>query len=193
MTREKIKQAALNQLAQYGYEKAVLSSIAKEVGIKAPSIYSFFESKEALFMEIYQDLLDEHFKKLKELMTSNEGQAPEKRLKKLLQGILTYHIQSPKKTRVLIQLLLFPPEFIRKDMEKLFIEKEKMQRKLLSEIFTDALEKKVIREQKMDDLIVSFLCLMDGLFLELFYYGEEVLMAKLEQIWRVYWTGLTKS
>jgi len=193
VTREKIKQAALNLLAVYGYEKTVLSAIAKEVGIKAPSIYSFFESKEALFMEIYRDLLDEHFIKLQELMTRNEGKAPEERLKQLLQGILTYHVQHPKKTRVLLQLLLFPPEFIREDMEHLFIEREQMQRELLMEIFTDALDKKVIRKQEVDDLIASFLCLMDGLFLELFYYGEKVLMEKLEQIWRVYWTGLTNS
>ncbi|WP_077720236.1 TetR/AcrR family transcriptional regulator [Novibacillus thermophilus] len=193
VTRQNIKQAALNLLAAHGYEKTTLSAIAKEVGIKAPSIYSFFESKEALFVEIYRDLLDEHFMQLKQLITSNEGKAPEKRLKHLLKGILSYHVHHPKESRVLLQLLLFPPEFMQDEIERLFIEKEEMQRKLLMEIFTDAMNENVVRKQAMDDLIASFFCLMDGLFLELFYYGEDVLMGKLEQIWQVYWTGLTTS
>ncbi|WP_434060455.1 TetR/AcrR family transcriptional regulator [Peribacillus frigoritolerans] len=49
MTKDRIKEVACKQLAEKWYDGTPLSSIAQEVGIKTPSIYALFKSKEDLF------------------------------------------------------------------------------------------------------------------------------------------------
>ncbi|MBC8830133.1 helix-turn-helix transcriptional regulator, partial [Escherichia coli] len=55
MTKKLIKEVALTLFAEKGYDGTALSEIAKAVGIKTPSLYAHFASKEALFLEVYQD------------------------------------------------------------------------------------------------------------------------------------------
>src|SRR6478609_3779742 len=67
MTFNQLKEAALRQFALNGYEGTSLSSIASEVGIKKQSIYTYFKSKEELFVHSFNDSLScelyfiEHF------------------------------------------------------------------------------------------------------------------------------------
>ena len=57
MTKDKIKKAALALFVKGGYEGARLADIAAAVNIKPPSLYFHFESKEKLFIEVFDDLL----------------------------------------------------------------------------------------------------------------------------------------
>jgi len=75
MTRQKIKDAALALFVKDGYEGASISEITKTVKIKPASLYSHFESKEKLFLEIFHDLLHaklNNIDKLKEQIAEKE-------------------------------------------------------------------------------------------------------------------------
>ncbi len=48
-TKDRIVRAAIKNFLNFGYEKASLSIIAEEVGIKKPSIYHHFKNKDAIF------------------------------------------------------------------------------------------------------------------------------------------------
>ncbi|MEX3715857.1 TetR/AcrR family transcriptional regulator [Cytobacillus horneckiae] len=50
MTDKQLKKVALIHFALHGYEGGSLTLIAKEVGIKKPSIYTHFKSKEELLL-----------------------------------------------------------------------------------------------------------------------------------------------
>ena len=50
--RERIKQAAAECLARFGYEKTTMDDIARRVGLNKTSLYYYFESKEAIFTEV---------------------------------------------------------------------------------------------------------------------------------------------
>ena len=51
-TRQRILNAALKLFAQYGYEAVSVGQIAEAVGIKAPSLYKHFKSKQDIFDSI---------------------------------------------------------------------------------------------------------------------------------------------
>lgn len=53
-TKEKILYTSLQLFSKQGISATSLSQIAKEVGIKKPSIYNHFENKDTLIQEMYE-------------------------------------------------------------------------------------------------------------------------------------------
>jgi AcrR family transcriptional regulator len=58
-TREDILDAAARVFARVGYLGATMQEIAREAGYTAPSLYTYFEGKEALLRELYERFLNE--------------------------------------------------------------------------------------------------------------------------------------
>jgi len=53
-TKQKIIDAALELFSDYGFDTVSVGQIAKAVGIKAPSLYNHFPSKQAIFDAIFE-------------------------------------------------------------------------------------------------------------------------------------------
>ena len=56
-TKEKILSKSLDLFSKYGYSDMSMENLAKEVGIKAPSIYKHFKSKKDIFNTIVKDAM----------------------------------------------------------------------------------------------------------------------------------------
>lgn len=54
-TKKKILEKALELFSERGYDSVSVGEIAKAVGIKAPSLYSHYQSKQAIFDAIVKD------------------------------------------------------------------------------------------------------------------------------------------
>lgn len=54
MSADRIRIAALARFASQGYDATSLAELAGDVGIKTPSIYAHFRSKEALFWQLVE-------------------------------------------------------------------------------------------------------------------------------------------
>lgn len=62
-TRERALEAALELFSRKGYEAATMGDIAGALGIKAPSLYKYFQGKEELYAALLP-LLEEHYQSL---------------------------------------------------------------------------------------------------------------------------------
>ena len=56
-TEKAIREAAVKAIAKHGFEAASLRNIAKDAGIRAPSLYNYISSKEQLLYELMKDPL----------------------------------------------------------------------------------------------------------------------------------------
>ncbi|GIN87481.1 TetR family transcriptional regulator [Heyndrickxia sporothermodurans] len=193
MTKNKIKEVAYRQLAEKGYDRATLSSIAKEVGIKTPSIYAFYKSKEDVFMAVYKDLLEDYYSYIKCVIGKIKNSTVKEQLYEILIGLSHYHLTQPEKTQAYTKLAFFLAPTLNSEIQETFSEMEKDLCKLLENTFASGIEKEEIKNQPIEDLIASFLCLMDGIFLELIYYQEDKFKRRLEQVWSIYWNGISKE
>lgn len=91
ITKDKIFQEALRIFAQHGYEGARMDKIASEVGITKASLYFHFKSKEEIFLELFQNIIQKYMDKMKAIMETDKSLSVEERLKAIYREYLEYN------------------------------------------------------------------------------------------------------
>ncbi|TGL57690.1 TetR/AcrR family transcriptional regulator [Leptospira sarikeiensis] len=79
--RTAILEAAIEVFANLGYHKVTTADVSKVAGISQPYIYRFFETKEALFLEVIQLIYDRVYAAFEKI----EG-SPENLMSELIQA-----------------------------------------------------------------------------------------------------------
>src|SRR5689334_16691951 len=91
-TEKAIREAAVKAIAKHGFEAASLRDIAKEVGIRAPSLYNYISSKEQLLYELMKDPLSSMLTEYRALVKEIED--PAEKLRIFVQVHLNFHLRS---------------------------------------------------------------------------------------------------
>lgn len=107
-TKKKILKKALKLFSEHGYDSVIVGEIAKAVGIKAPSLYSHYQSKQAIFDAIVEDTaaqyeeytnkIDIHVREVEKDMTLFSKITEEKLIQKVRQ-IFSYSLHNEKISR----------------------------------------------------------------------------------------------
>jgi AcrR family transcriptional regulator len=189
MTGTKLVEAALLQFALHGYEGASLSSIAGEVGIKKESIYSHFKSKEHLFKSAFDYSISKEIEFI-EVFFSGTGNST---LIEKLEVFITEYIERYEKTtntRFLVRNAYFPPAHIKEEMIlKSYDITEKLESMLLNEI--ELVIHRLSNNVQPEDVVMTYLTLLDGLFVEMLYGGKsERLSKRIHSSWKVFVEGI---
>jgi len=191
LTINRIKEVALTLFAQQGYEGTALSEIASAVKIKTPSLYAHIESKESLYLDLFEEVVREHIHHIHSYVQGSTKATIEEQLFQIIKQSCHNYTLSEQKITFLKRSLMFPPTFLHQQLRAKFIEAETSLTELLRQLFEEGIKLGVIHHSTMEDLIASYYCLMDGAFIQMLYYGPEVFEARLPGIWKMYWTGLT--
>lgn len=189
--KETIKAVSIPLFARNGYEGTSLSQIAKKAGIKPPSIYAHFDGKEDLFLSVFEDVLWEDVQYVKQLLEKQTDLSVEEKLYQILWGIFHFYLQNEEKAVFLKRVMLFPPSFLEKgELHKRFMASEQALSEILRSIFNEGMAKGIIRQHEVEDLIASFYCLVDGLFMQFYYYGKDEAERRLQKAWGIFWAGI---
>lgn len=191
MTKDKIIAIAIALFAKNGYEGTTLAEIAKGVGIQKPSIYNHYKSKEEIFLTIYKKILWNHIEDVRRLMEGIKDASSEEQLKRILLLTAQDYIDDEEKTTFLRRAVVFPPESLKELVNEEFLLSEEALSAILRSIFTRGIEAKEIREENIEDLIIAYYCLLDGIFIELCFYGTEEMVPRLQNIWKIFWAGIS--
>ncbi|EIA21150.1 TetR/AcrR family transcriptional regulator [Listeria fleischmannii] len=166
MSKEKLKQAALYLFAEKGYDGTALSEIAKEAGIKTPSIYAHFESKEALYMAVYKDVIQTEMKSFKEL-NRDEYKTLQDYLKAVFYDATDFET-SPETKKFFQRSVYFPPTSLK---DRLIQETESYEA-LTFEMIGSLLNEIHMNQAEKERWIHAFYCFIDGLSVEHELYNK---------------------
>lgn len=191
-TKEDIIQAATRLFAEKGYEGMTMKEIANEVGIKPPSVYAFFKSKEDVFMHIYNDILSGHLQITSNNAAEYRTQSAKEELDQLLSSVIEFQLKQSMKMKILLRLMLFPPDFVVDDAKAEFLKVEKKEHEILCTVFKKGMENGEIKEGDCSALASFLICIMDGLFWEMQRHDEAAFRERFEVIWRQFWEGIKK-
>ncbi|MBH0156322.1 TetR/AcrR family transcriptional regulator [Fictibacillus sp. 5RED26] len=188
MTYDQLKQTALIQFAQLGFEGASLSVIANEVGIKKQSIYTHFKSKDDLYIQTFHEATDCEIDFVKQFIEDQESL----QLREVLSKFLTEYLERFEKNnnmKFFMRTSFYPPvkheEVIKMGSNK-FVDR-------LESLFTELFEQNsdLLRvDITPETAALSFLTMLDGLLVELIYGIPERLQKRSTQSWLVFWRGI---
>lgn len=191
MTRDRIKEVALQLFAQRGYAETSLADIARQVGIQKSTIYAHFASKEDLFLAVFGASLRDYVAYVEHLSKQTAGEALENRLRDFLRETCYYYLRHEDSTALLKRAMLFPPAGLTDRLRAQFLQSEEQTTRVLTAIFDEGLASGLLRSAPLQDLLAAYYCLNDGLFLQLFYYEEEHFAGKFASAWRIFWSGIS--
>lgn len=188
--KQLIKNVALDLFGQKGYEDTSLAEIAKEVGIKKPSIYNHFRSKEDLFIDVLEDLIVSEVTAYRNTEVAMNHQEPLKNVRVLF-DLFCQRLMTTKEALLWKRVTFFPPEQFKDLIQEQFIHLEKVTTSILVSVYKEGVNQGMFQEVTEDDFVASFLCLVDGVFLEHHYYTNEIFQQRIESAWKVYALGIS--
>lgn len=187
-TETRIREVGLKLFAEQGYEATPLSAIARGVGIRTPSLYNHFASKEALFLALVTEVEAEMLGVIEQSLTGDDN--IERRLQGLLQASRDFIFDSGKGV-FYKRFLLFPPPSLAMPLKRISRNSETAIDGLLKQVFTEGIAQGVLRNDLDEaDFIGMTYCVIDGLFSESFLYDRRTLDQRLASIWRVFRAGI---
>lgn len=182
LTPNRLKQAALTLFAESGYEGVSLSEIAKAVGIKTPSIYAHFDSKEQLFLALLEDAIHEENEKMSLLLQNAEDQPPIDSLYAVFR-FLTDLDGLSRGQSFLKRTMLMPPRNLEERLRQDFIDYEAVFIRPLSALLRDLAGKKPFGEEQEERLIALLFALADGLLVEHKLYDTALYRRRQDLLW----------
>lgn len=195
-TKEKIKDVAFALFADKGYEATSISNIAAVVGVTKPALYAHYESKEDLFLSIYEELEADYNNCMECLFKEAEEMDIPEKLYHLFEGYLLHFMRNRKKSAFWRRAMFFSPQFLAPEIQARIIKNEQGMLHKLEEILLEGMARGVIRKTMVEDMSSSYYSFRHGclafanLFLLNGKFDEHQCTAKIRATWDNYWLGI---
>lgn len=190
-TIEKIKKIAIREFSSKGYSGTSMSSIAQEVGIKKASIYFHFQSKLELFEACMDDTKDQSIETIKNFIEQRQNALKERANGQGSDSLETIH-----------DTLMYYGTIDNQDTEEMFrirfcyMAPEEVEDRVIHssnsflEKFRDVV--KPLFEGFGEDALDAYLCIFDGLMIELLFGDKNTYAKRLDATWGIFVRGIKR-
>ena len=193
--KDQILNATFKLFAEKGYNTS-MSDIAKEVGIKVPSIYSHYQSKDQLICLVMTKEICSFFDNLNIQISrlENSSEKTEVKLKKFCFSVFTYYSES-ERIRFWKSISLIYNQELREKCRQMVKENEIKIVTLLKNVFMEGKSKGEIKYESLEGTLFLFLAMINGVLDSVLIYNEiNYIVAELDNykniVWQAYWDGI---
>jgi len=183
MSSLSLQQAALIRFADQGFDATSLAQIAGDAGIKKPSIYAHFRSKEALFLSLIAPTTERELTYARQNL--QDGSPSVASLRRYLEDIGTRFETTPH-MRFWLRLLFLPPHSLYQPVSEAMHDYMTAIEALISETFMQL----PVGALAAETLACAYLGIIDSLQAELLYGGKEKYRKRLDALWQLFTVAL---
>ena len=190
-THDRLRTAAAELFAERGYAGASMTDIARRVGVRKPSLYNYYPSKEELFME----LLERSLNAWAEAGTPalEEAGSHRDRLCRHLEKTVDFAGNNPHAVAMCrLAVAQVSGDFGDRVQTRLLEERIEYQRRIEA-FFTQALRAGEVRAEAPEILTLAWLTFLDGVLTHHLFAGEDrraYYLEHLDELWRLFWRGI---
>ncbi|PWW08451.1 TetR family transcriptional regulator [Paenibacillus cellulosilyticus] len=193
-TAYRIQQTALKLFTEYGFEGTSLSDIAKEVGIKTPSIYAHYASKEQLFLRLVEDVIvEEREKWIAQMDGERVEQLSAKERLRLLFDFYTDFKGMSIGQAFLKRVMLAPPRGLDERLRQHILQYEEKITDDLHALLRAASEEAGTPPVNLNRQVAVIYALIDGLLVEFQLYDAKTHRERVEAVWEWLWNGIMRG
>ncbi|SIS48789.1 TetR/AcrR family transcriptional regulator [Salimicrobium flavidum] len=189
MTRDKIIQVSIELFANTGFQNTSLKDIATGVGIKKPSLYNHFESKEDIFLTVLEEVKTREVDAIRKEITYSDKATTEKKLKQIF-DTYTELMTDSTEGQLFKRVTFFPPDEFSEEIKQVFLRIEEEITAIITPVLEEGMATNQLCKWNISTLLSAFYTTMDGLFLEEHFYGKNVLSKRKKASWEVFWAGI---
>ncbi|WP_168118988.1 TetR/AcrR family transcriptional regulator [Paenibacillus sp. HB172176] len=190
VTEKNIRTIALRHFARNGFEGASLADIAAEVGIKKPSIYNHFKSKDDLFLAVYQNVAGRELEFVEHYLKPERMLDLESQLRGLLVGYKERY-EREEDTKFFLRMSFFPPAHLLEPSLKLSLAYIDRMNELAQTLFLAAHKRELIhRDVTVEQAAGAYVAVLDSLFVEMLYGDYEHFEKRIDAAWPIFWRGV---
>lgn len=184
MSKNRLIASARRVFAAKGYSATSLREIAMETGIKTPSIYAHFESKQALFETVYAEITVEHTSYFVQLAEDSAGLQPLERVRHLLDSVDTFYAEQPQAAEFSLRAAAEEQSAELPSLRQIFLDFESS----LAGAFRAAYREgraggDFAGPDDEDGFVALALLMMDGLFLQRAHYSKQLFQERFDAAW----------
>ncbi|MEU1973499.1 TetR/AcrR family transcriptional regulator [Microbacterium sp. NPDC019599] len=184
MSKADILTEARTVFGRKGYADASLREIAGAVGIKTPSLYAHFPSKEALYHAVYAQVAVEHTAFFNDLARGSAGLPPLERLRHLLSGIEEFYRDQPELAEFSLRAAVEEYGPSGRGLREIFLDVESDLADAVQQTYHDGVAAGDFAPGDPEGFVALVFVIMDGLFLQLTHYAADVYRERFEHTWR---------
>lgn len=190
-TKDIILRVSAELFSAHGYEGTTLAMIAKEVGIKKPSLYAHYDSKEALFIAVLYQMSSEYEDFIKSALENAEHTSVEGKLYALLQA---YTLELPKDEAGMNfynRFYIYPPAGLEESVRNYVLDGDDFVKSSISKWIETGKQQQQIRTDLTTSQIThTFFYLIEGLYNETSLYSDEEIKDHMHEVWDMFWGSI---
>lgn len=186
----KIKEIAFESFANKGYEGTNMREICKKAGIKTPTLYYYFESKEKLFFTILNEVIEMFIKYNTDpdfFKSIEQTKEVEEKLFLIYTRRMNFYQNYRKEYKFLYRFMVFYPEEFEKDILNCYLELGNTINKAYEFIYDELMEKKIVAKEQLNEFIGEYNAFINTNVIHHFFYYKEVDLLHIRNQWKKFW------
>lgn len=187
MSLEKIREEAIKQFAQKGYDGTSIKDITKEIGITAPALYAHYSSKEDLFLNIFCEAVEDLISSIRRAIVTSNSESVEKILYSIYSAYMNEVFSKNPKSLLILRNTMFPCESLAEKILEIVLNANRDLSSRIKSVFEQGMKDGIIKVNTTDKYYRDFFKLITAHIYEMLAFKVILTTNQIDTEWKEFW------